>query len=406
MDDPTHETLAIGRKYTSGKECLPVTVTAGLLVQRILKDPNPERKFTFLMPIGRGPCRFGNYCHLHKIILERLGLDNRVNVWSPSDNDYFEGIPASIVALVYCSFVAADLLLAMRYDTRPAEILPGATDALYEKLADELDQLIEIRAAKGDTLINTAAEIATGRYYGIRDFLKKAVIAFTSIRKPGELPTVLVTGEIYMRCDPFSNDYVIDQLQSFGIRVKLAPFYEWLDYQEFINTQVGIPQTWNTWFTAKIQAVILASLYGTCATDLNWPRLARAKDYTECAEHLVRYQIEGEPSLTIGGPLHEWRHHEIDAALCVGPHECMPNKIAEAQFFHIAESEGLYSLTIPLNGDPVDPVIIENFVYEVRKHFEERSGRRAARPAPHPTRLGVSKDFLKDLVRGLPKIRS
>lgn len=402
MELPTRKTLSIGRKYTSGKECVPMTLTLGSLVERVTEDPNPEQKFCFLMPAGRGPCRFGNYNLLHKITMERLGLDSRVDVWSPSDNNYFEGIPGGTVALAYCGFVAADILLSMRYDARPAEILPGAVDALYEKLAQDLDDLLERKAAEDGSVACAAREIATGQFYGLKKFLSDAATAFHAIRKPGDLPTVLVTGEIYVRCDPFANDFVIDQLQKRGIRVKLAPFYEWLDYQEYINTQVGIPQTWASWFTAKLQLYILETLFNTAAKPLGWGRLVRAKDQLAVAEDYVRYQLEGEAGLTLGGAIHEWTHHEIDAVLSLGPHECMPSKIAEAQFFHVSEDMGLYSNTLHLNGDPVDPVVIENFVYEVRERFAERNDRRAASPVREETPFDLAKDFLKEMVRGLP----
>ena len=62
---PTRKTLEIGRKYTSGKECVPMAITLGLLVERIENEPDPNRHFAFVMPGGRGPCRFGNYNHLH-----------------------------------------------------------------------------------------------------------------------------------------------------------------------------------------------------------------------------------------------------------------------------------------------------------------------------------------------------
>ncbi len=399
---PTRKTLEIGRKYTSGKECVPMTITLGLLVERVENEPDPNRHFAFVMPGGRGPCRFGNYNHLHKVAMERLGYDKRVDVWSPSDNNYFEGIPGGIVVLAYCGFIAADLLLSMRYDARPAEISPGAVDALYDKLSAELDDILTSNARKDASMGKATKEIMLGTFYGLTKFLQDAAIAFTKIRKPGDVPTVLVTGEIYVRCDPFANDFVIDQLQKRGIRVKLAPFYEWLDYQEYINTKVGIPQTWESWFTAKIQLLILEKLYNKVGKIMGWGKLNRAKDQLEASEDFVRYQLEGEAGLTVGGAICEWNEHEIDAVLSLGPHECMPSKIAEAQFFHVAEEMGLHSNTLHLNGDPVDPIIIEHFVYEVREKFAERAKRRELHPVHEPTVLDISKDFLKEMVRGLP----
>ena len=52
----------------------------------------------------------------------------------------------------------------------------------------------------------------------------------------------------------------------------------------------------------------------------------------------------------------------------------MPNKIAEAQFFHVAEQEGLLSLTLSLNGEPVAPDVLDNFAFEVHERFRRRAG--------------------------------
>jgi hypothetical protein len=49
----------------------------------------------------------------------------------------------------------------------------------------------------------------------------------------------------------------------------------------------------------------------------------------------------------------------------------MPNKIAESQFFHIAENEGLLSLTLSLNGDPLPPDALDNFAFEVHSRFRK-----------------------------------
>lgn len=400
---PTRKTLDIGRKYTSGKECVPMTLTLGLLLERLENEPDPTRRFTFLMPLGRGPCRFGNYNHLHKITLERLGQGDRIEVLSPSDNNYFEGIPTGTVALAFCGIVTSDLLLAMRYDVRASETIKGETDRIYEAYADKLDLLIEEQAARDGSAARAAKEIATQGFYGCKKLLLQAAQDFRKIRKPGPRPTVLITGEIYVRCDPFANDFVIDKLQEQGIRIKLAPFYEWLEYQEYINTQVGIPQTWDTWFSAKLQLFILQSLYGVVAKALAWPKLTRAKDMLDEAEPYVRYQLEGEAGITVGSAIHEFKAGEIDGVLALGPHECMPSKVAEAQFFHVSEDIGLHSTTLHLNGDPVDPLIIDQFIYEVRDRFASRTQGEINDHEQANSAVGITKDFLKELVRGLPK---
>ena len=44
----------------------------------------------------------------------------------------------------------------------------------------------------------------------------------------------------------------------------------------------------------------------------------------------------------------------------------MPTKIAEAQFHHVAEHEGLLSLTLSFNGDPISATALDNFAFEVK----------------------------------------
>ena len=76
--------------------------------------------------------------------------------------------------------------------------------------------------------------------------------------------------------------------------------------------------------------------------------------------------------LSVGAPLHEYRHGHIDAVLSIGPLECMPTKIAEAQWHHVAEREGVLSLTLGFNGDPINSAALDNFAFEVRERFKAR----------------------------------
>jgi hypothetical protein len=49
----------------------------------------------------------------------------------------------------------------------------------------------------------------------------------------------------------------------------------------------------------------------------------------------------------------------------------MPSKIAESQFYHIAENEGLPSLCLSFNGDPIPDSVLDDFCFTVQKKFAE-----------------------------------
>ncbi len=366
---PDQEALALGRRYTSGKECFPMVITLGSLLQRLENEKNPEETFSFFMPTANGPCRFGSYNILDRIVLERLGWRERVTLWAPVDEDYFETVPDGFAALIYASLTTSDLLLEGLYYSRPVETRPGAAQEIWDYYMAELATACE-KAPRGN--LSAAAvmgQVGSAHNFGMTDLLKRAMKAFKEISEERELPEVLVVGEIYVRCDPFSNNFVIDKLEKRGIRCRFAPFNEWLeytDYQDKIKTNV--PE----FVTSYIQASIQHQLYYAAANIMGWPRRTTVQDSLAAAKPYLREQLSGEAVLTIGGPIHEWRNGHIEGVVSVGPLECMPNKISEAQFYHAAEREGLHSLTLYLNGDPVDPEILDNFAYEMHAQLERK----------------------------------
>jgi len=97
-------------------------------------------------------------------------------------------------------------------------------------------------------------------------------------------------------------------------------------------------------------------------------------DTIAAASGYLPVELEGEAVLTIGAAVEHWRAGKIDAVVNVGPLECMPTKVAESQFFHVARDENLPNLTISLNGDPLNTEMLDNFAYEVHERFRHKSG--------------------------------
>ena len=127
--------------------------------------------------------------------------------------------------------------------------------------------------------------------------------------------------------------------------------------------------------------------YAAVARPLGWKPRPKVGPALQAAGAYLRPELYGEAVLTIGGPVEDWRHGRIDAVISVGPLECMPNKIAEAQLFHVAERERLLALTLPVNGDPLDDEVLDSFAFEVQARFAGRqSGRGPLRPAARAER--------------------
>ena len=382
---PTADTVRLGRRCTSGKECVPMTITTGSLLEWLGRDPQETQPVSFFMPTARGPCRFGVYNLLHKIILERLGHTDRVGVWSPSDEGYFTGVPQGFAVLVFTGFMAEDLLLEALYDARPVERTPGAAQEIYGRYERALSALLEQEGAGDVSLPAALLQVASRRLFGCRELLRSAAGELARIKEPRSLPTVLLVGEVYARCDDFTNDFIVDKLEQRGIRVRLAPFSEWLEYADILSlSAIGHTADFRARIFSRVRSFIQNVMWATVAARLGWPRRTSVADSIRAAEPYVRPELHCETVLTVGAPLEEWRRGHIDAVVSVGPLECMPNKIAEAQLFHVGEREGLLSLTIPLNGDPIDPELVDSFAFEVHQRFRKRNGARIEVPEDTP----------------------
>ena len=379
---PDAEALRRGRRHTSGKECLPMCLTLGNLLQRLERDRATDRRFVLLMTTTNGPCREGCYNLLNQITLERLGWADRVRIWSPADTGYFDDLPGGLSALIFTAMMASDLLQGALHDVRPVELRPGAAREIYDRNFARL--LREIQSiVTGDLSLPAALwQVATGRLFGLRRLLADAAGEFALVRTARALPTVLVVGEVYVRCDAFANNFIVDQLEARGLRARLAPLNEWLEYSDLAARSNDPGFHLGARVGSAVQQRIQNLTYTAVAPPLGWPDRPLVRHSLEAGGAYLRTDLEGEAVLTIGGPVDEWRRGRIAAVVSVGPLECMPNKIAEAQLFHAAEKEGLLSLTLSLNGDPADAGALDNFAFAVHARF---AGGRSRPGAVRPT---------------------
>jgi predicted nucleotide-binding protein (sugar kinase/HSP70/actin superfamily) len=366
----TVDTIRIGRRHTSGKECLPMTVTTGALLERIQKEP--RRAFTFFMPGSNGPCRFGMYRQLHQMILERIGEGGRVSIFSPPDSDYFQGVPPGLGAVVLGALAAYGMLADGLRDVRPVERTPGAADEIHGRWSRRLYETVR-RAAAGDlSARRVMLEAATGRVYGIRDVVAGFARELGGVKDPRPHPTVLLVGEIYVRADPASNGWAADELERRGLRVRIEPMIEYMQFSDLVQLRRGVQKGLKATVKTRLRRRIVDAIQHAAADGLGWPAHADVKEVAALGTGYLRQDLEHEAVLALGLGARGWRRREIDGLLCVGPLECMPNKLVEAQLFHVGQQEGLVSLTLSLNGDPIDPEVLDQFAYEVKEGFRRR----------------------------------
>ena len=177
---------------------------------------------------------------------------------------------------------------------------------------------------------------------------------------------------MYLRAVEFSNDFLVEKLEARGLRVHLTPKTEWINYCAHCRKSETGRNRFADGFSDWMQDRIQKAAFTAIAPQLGWPALPTSKESLGAAAPYINEKLECEAVLSVGTPLFEWQQGDIDGVVSVGPLECMPSKIAEAQFHHVAEREGLLNLTLSFNGDPISTAALDNFAYEVRSSFRRR----------------------------------
>jgi predicted CoA-substrate-specific enzyme activase len=368
---PDRESLRLGRRYTSGKECLPMCLTLGRLIERLQRDP--EKKFVCMMPQTNGPCRFGMYNLLDKIILERLGFEAHCSFLTPHCNGYFEGLPSGFPILLMVGVMASDYLYDALLAVRPMERKAGAANAIYKRYQSKLISRLE-RYGKTCEMSQTKImwEVLNGTLFGLKTLLSRASAELASVRKVRKLPVVLIVGEIYVRGDAFANDGIVEKLESMGCSVRVSAIHEWLLFVDDCNRKAGSfkwSEVLRGWVERRIRCVIRSAM----GSHLDWHEAPHMPDIIEASKPYVLGDLGGDAVLALGRSLCDWVRKEIDAVVNVGPMECMPTRFVESQLCHIAEREGLPSLTLSYNGDPLTLTALENFVFDLHSRPPRRN---------------------------------
>ncbi len=366
------QTLEVGRQFTTGKECLPCIITTGDMVKKAWEPGFDRSRAAFFMPGGSGPCRFGQYNCMQKLVLKDLGLDDIPVVAPSQDNRFYEDFKQfrrDPTRLAWNGITACDLLQKVRLKLRAYEAESGETDSVYQACLDDLCRLIETDP-KEDQIAALMERIAP-RFGQIE----------TSQQ---DKPRIGVVGEIYVRCHDFANNNVVRQLESIGAEAALASFSEWMYYTNVTRKWAARRSgSWREWIQNSLKdrvqhkierrlAQPFERLFGPLAEVSVWHVLELARPY-------IHESFEGEAVLSVGKTI-EFCHEGCDGVVNVMPFTCMPSTIVSGVLKKVsADLGGMPTLSISYDGqqDPTLHTRLEAFVHQARAFRRLRAKRGA-----------------------------
>ncbi|MFZ2957643.1 MAG: acyl-CoA dehydratase activase [Candidatus Ozemobacteraceae bacterium] len=333
MDTYTNEGLEFGKSQTSGKECFPCTVTTGDMFNLIhkLRDQKAhlEDEIAFFMPETEGPCRFGQYNRLHRILLDKFGMDN-IPILSPSSEDsyrcngFFTAEQADAFRqIAWQAIVSSDYLEKALWRVRPFEKNAGDTDRVFAR-----------------AMHNLLGAIKRGGGLPLGKALKRAASEFSAIeRRTQKRPLIGIVGEIYVRTHKESNQELVRTLEQMGCETYTSSVGEWIEYTTHtgfsdalekarqLRTLPAWADTAKFWMTGKFQRAV-AWMLGRPFASLLKNRFDHSTEHLlEEVDGIFSNHINGEAILSIGGAI-SFADGGFNGVVNALPFTCMPSTIA------------------------------------------------------------------------------
>lgn len=320
LQAPAEKELQLGRGLASCKECLPLMLTIGSLKQYLDHRKDQDEILVYFMPETSGPCRFGQYNVLMKSVVNKLKLENIVMLSLTAENSY-AGFGTKFALRAWHSIIISDAL-----DDIYSALLVMAKDKdyaikIYNEVCDEIVSKVE--TASWGSLLKTLQKAAAKL---------KAIPVTKSIH---HVPKAALIGEIYVRRDGFSRQYLIERLAQKGILVKTSPIAEWIYYCDYIvknrlvvdsKTKDVIKSHIMGFFKNPFERTIKKAFE---ASGLYESEMLDVDHMIKSVSDLVSPRLTGETILTVGAAITEVVE-QVEGIISIGPFGCMPGRIAEA----------------------------------------------------------------------------
>ncbi|MCD7895613.1 MAG: hypothetical protein LUG50_02935 [Planctomycetaceae bacterium] len=332
--DEDASTMAIGQKHTGGGECVPCPATTGALLAAMERDNVQPENVIFFMPTACGPCRFGQYAKLNRMIFERKGWD-KVQIMSPSAENAYEGIDTDARMLIYHALIASDVMRKMTHRTRPYEIDKGAVDRVVERYTVKME-----------------ASFSAGNKAEVENAISACARELAALPKhTAPRPLVGVVGEIYVRCDPFLNHDLCRRIEELGGEAWLAPISEWIMYTNHLRHLLvkeqpqgmkAILERARIWLETRYFFNRIEHKYYELASDILKDRHEHPIDVLleEGCKYLP-WHFEGEAVLTLGRAALFVKKDGAKAIVNASPMFCMPGTITTSVFPQLERELGV-----------------------------------------------------------------
>jgi len=336
LPEITPEQFELGRKHTRGSECLPAHITTGSMLHALEGYNLRPDQVALFMPTSDGPCRFGQYASLHRIVLNKLGYED-LTLISPSAQNAYMGLEDDLRKDLWKGILMGDLLLKGYCRIAPFEKKAGETKREFESILRDSAHSFREGATFTRVLSDAAARFSR--------------IETTNVSKP----LVGIVGEIFVRCNPFSCDRVVEWILEAGAEPWLAPMSEWILFTSFIHRYEArktrnLIEMLRSFLSNSFLARLEHQAQEAVGELLDGRREPPTAEMVEAGEKYFPVEFNAEAILSAGRASLFIDRDGADMVVNVSPFTCMPGTITGAIFRQMSARKGIPIVNMYYDG--------------------------------------------------------
>lgn len=314
------EILKLGKSHTLGKECLPMILVTGMLLDSIQKK-KPDKKLVFFLATASGPCRLGQYEVYLKELIKKEKIPDVAILPLSSDGSY-SGFGKNFQKRMWVGTLISDAMEDIR--------------SIVLANTEDVNGGIQILEQEWNRIINA---LESGNVNDLMTIIAGSAVKFRTIpmKKPlDHVPVISLVGEIFVRRDSFSRRFLTERLAQMGFAVRCAPVSEWFFYIDlmlskgFLKKKLSkiemVEAMYRKNFMARYENII-QSIFKTSGLYHGHP--VNVQSIVEHALPFIPLDLAGEGILTVGSALMNMISNAC-GVIAIGPFGCMPNRISEA----------------------------------------------------------------------------
>jgi predicted CoA-substrate-specific enzyme activase len=370
-----------GLQYTSGRECLPLPICIGQLLQ-LHKNRQPGEIAGFYMVRSGAPCVLDSYNGYIEQFITEQQLPDLFLFYPQPENDYLGFDAPTLAQHLSPAVFLADILVEIDHVLRVVGG-PGSANQLrneWQQFASAVRSLEQFHA-------------------DLPGFIAR-VAALPRTRDPLTCPRVVVTGDFFTRFSPFFMDGVRDLYAERGIVLKpvdLSDLFLYASYSGVAGTAQGwglkpgghalakactrafqpdgrqYLQQWLSYQAERKAEEYYRDLFRKTGLLVAGPNDASAL-FEEATVH-VSAALYGETIPTVGRALAADREG-YDGIILIGPFNCLPYRISEAILKPLSLQRGMPILTYESDGYAVSPSVLRQVDVHVQQVIEHASRNR------------------------------